>query len=255
MIIDSHVHLGQDVVFDEVQTEQELLYWHQRCGIDGAIIQPFIPRPYIEDTAAIHNRIAAFCRSQQAAYFGMVSINPHLRPDDFFTEATRCVEELGFVAIKLTPIAHAAHPASEDGRRVFEAAARLNVPIMVHTGAGIPFADPAALFDVAAEYRTVPIILAHAGNDLFSAQAIYLARILDHVYLEPSWLNILNLNKAVKAVGATKIMFSSDLAINIPVELAKYRTLLKDNDLEQVLSGTAISVFNLKNRISSNMGK
>jgi predicted TIM-barrel fold metal-dependent hydrolase len=42
-------------------------------------------------------------------------------------------------------------------------------------------------------------------------------------------------------------MFSSDLAINVPVELAKYRTLINESkELEQVLSGTAKEVFNLK---------
>ena len=249
MIIDTHVHLGEDVVFEAVSTEAELLEWHQRCQITGAVIQPFIPRPYIEDTRKIHDRIAAFCDASPADYFGMISINPHLRPDEYDREAERCVRELGFVAIKLTPIAHAAHPASQAGRHVFETAAQYNIPIMIHTGLGIPFADPAALFTVAAEYRQVPIILAHAGSDMFAEQALVLASQFDHVYLEPSWLNILNVQKAVKKIGPEKLMFSSDIAINIPVELAKYRTLLSDGALERVLSGTAIEVFQLKDRI------
>jgi uncharacterized protein len=249
-ILDAHAHLGHDVVFDEESTEEDLLYWHERCQVSGAIVQPFIPRPYLEDTAAIHDRIHALCRLYPGRFFGMASISPHLRPAEYEQEARRCITGLGFVGIKMTPIAHAVHPGSADGRHAFEVAAGLGVPIMVHTGAGIPFADPAALEDVAADYRKVPIVLAHAGTDMFFAQALSLARRFDHVYLEPSWVNILNLKKALNTVGASKIMFSSDIAMNLPVELAKYRTLAPSQAiLEQMLSKTATDVFDLGGKL------
>jgi uncharacterized protein len=249
-IIDAHVHLGHDYVFDEDSTEQELLEWHGRCHISGAVIQPFIPRPYLEDTRDIHNRIAIFCQNSPGKYFGMASINPHLRPAEYNQEATRCIRELRFVGLKLTPIAHATHPNSSDGRHVFEVAEGLGVPVMVHTGAGIPFSDPSALETVAAEFTKVPIILAHAGTDMFFAQALALAKRHAHVFLEPSWLSILNLRKAINTIGAGKVMFSSDHAVNLPVELAKYTTLLKAGpELEQVMAGTAVQVFGLTRRL------
>ena len=79
MIIDAHVHLGEDVVFDEVNTEEELIAYYDRFEIDGGIIQPFIPRPYIKDHQEIHDRIAAFCKKMQPKkkFFGMASINAH----------------------------------------------------------------------------------------------------------------------------------------------------------------------------------
>ena len=64
MIIDAHVHLGEDVVFDEVNTEEELIKYYDEFDIDGGIIQPFIPRPYLEDHRKIHDRIAKFCKEQ-----------------------------------------------------------------------------------------------------------------------------------------------------------------------------------------------
>ena len=39
MIIDVHGHLGEDVVFDEQQTEEQLLDAYKKNGVDGAIIQ------------------------------------------------------------------------------------------------------------------------------------------------------------------------------------------------------------------------
>ena len=248
-ILDAHAHLGHDVVFDETSTEEELLHWHERCRVSGAVIQPFVPRPYIEDIRAIHDRIAALCRAWPGRYFGMASINPHLRPEAYEREAERCVKGLGFVAFKLTPIAHAAHPATRDGLHVFETAQALGVPVMVHTGAGVPFSDPAALEKASDSFRDIPIILAHAGTDLFFTQALSLARRYEQVYLEPSWLSILNVRKALSVIGPEKIMFSSDHAVNIPVELAKYRTLLPEGEgLERVLSGTAVEVFRLEKR-------
>jgi uncharacterized protein len=250
MILDAHAHLGYDVVFDEESTEVDLLAWHSRCHVSGAIVQPFVPRPYLADIQASHNRIAALCRLYPDRFFGMASINPHLRPEEYEQEAIRCISSLGFVGIKLTPIAHATHPASVDGRHVFDVATALNVPVMVHTGAGIPFSDPSALEDVAADYKKVPIILAHAGTDLFFPQALSLASRFEQVYLETSWLNILNVRKALKTIGAAKIMFSSDHVVNIPVELVKFTTLLEPGEeLQRVLAGTAAEVFNLANRL------
>lgn len=247
MIIDAHAHLGYDVVFDEEATEEGLISSYHRFGVDGAVVQPFVCRPYIEDTRSIHDRIAAFAAKYPGRFWGMASINPHFRPEEYEKEATRCIRELGFVGIKLTPIAHAVHPGTQDGRHVFEMARGLGVPVMVHTGAGTPFADPASLFDVAESFRDVRIVLAHAGTDLLSQQAVYLARRWENVYLEPSWLSILNTRNMLKVLGAEKVMFSSDHAINVPVELAKYQTLLGNgSELERVLSGTAIEVFGLR---------
>jgi len=247
MIIDAHAHLGHDYVFDEESTEQELIRYYDKYQVDGAIVQPFISRPYIRDTEEIHNRIFKFCNRYPGRFWGMASINPHFSPEDYEKEANRCVKELGFVGIKITPIAHAVHPASNDGMHVFEVAKALGVPVMVHTGSGAPFADPISLVKVLQYFKDIKIILAHAGTDLFFQQALYLAREFDNVYMEPSWLSILNVRKAIKQIGVERIMFSSDHAINVPVELAKYKTLIEDkDDLERVLSGTAIEVFNLK---------
>lgn len=97
MIIDAHAHLGYDYVFDTEKNEEELLGYYNECGVDGAIIQPFISRPYLEDTAQVHDRIHELCIKHPGRFWGMASINPHLRPEEYEREATRCVKELGFV--------------------------------------------------------------------------------------------------------------------------------------------------------------
>ena len=69
---------------------------------------------------------------------------PIFYPEDYYEEARRCVQDLGFVALKITPIAHACHPSSKDAYYVYEVCRELKVPLMIHTGNGIPFADPTA---------------------------------------------------------------------------------------------------------------
>lgn len=248
MIIDAHVHLGDDVVFDEEICEEELIEYYDRFEIDGGIIQPFIPRPYISEHVKIHNRIADFCKTMagRKKFFGMASINPHFFPEDYDKEAARCVKELGFVAIKITPIAHACHPSSRDAYHVYEVCRELKVPLMIHTGNGIPFADPTSVYQGAKDHPDVAVILAHAGSESFNQQARILARELDNVFLEPSWCGTNAVKHMIKEVGCSKILFSSDNPDQIPVELAKYRQIVKnEDDLENIMWKNANRIFSL----------
>lgn len=245
-IYDAHIHLGEDCVFDEVQTEEEILSAYEASEVYGGIIQPFIPRMYVEATMAIHDRIAAMCRANQGRFFGMVSMNPHFYREDYEREAKRCVKELGFVGIKITPIAHACHPKKKDAEMVFEIARELNVPVMIHTGAGVPFSDPMQAAKNIEAFPDIPVVLAHGGGDNMLTSALYLAKKYDNVFLEPSWLAIMNLEAARETVGPTKIMFSSDMIVNIPVELCKYKLVFKtEAEREQVFRKTIADVFKL----------
>lgn len=246
MIIDSHAHIGYDEVADLGITEDELMSACKKYSIDGAIVQPLIQRPYMEDTREIHDRIHRMCKKYPKKFWGMISMNPHFKPEDFDREAERCVRELGFVGIKLCPNAHGINPAKKNGMHVFEVARKLNVPVMVHTGSGAPLADPISLLPVARAFPEVKIVIAHGGGELMTQQALFLAKEYENVYIEPSWVNILALGGMLKVLGPNKIMFSSDVPLNIPVELAKYRALTDDKAvLEQLLSGTVKEVFNL----------
>lgn len=246
MVIDVHGHLGVDCVFDETQTEEELLAFYEKYGVDGAIVQPYLPRIYMEDHREIHDRIYRLTQNKEKRFWGMASINPHFRSEDYDKEAWRCIKELGFVGIKITPIGHACHPSSKDAYHVWEVCRELKVPLMIHTGAGIPFSDPMAIEKALNDFRDVPCVLAHAGSEMHNAQATYLAKKFDNVYLEPSWVGVIGVTNMLKAVGSTKIMFSSDNIYQIPVELAKYHSIIPNvEDLENVLYKNAARVYKL----------
>lgn len=245
-ILDAHIHLGEDCVFDEVQTEQDILDVCEQYGVTGGIIQPFIPRMYVKDTMEIHDRIAAMCKAYPGRFHGMMSMNPHFAPEDYDAEAERCMKELGFVGIKITPIAHAAHPAKKDSIHVCEVARKYGVPVMIHTGAGVPFADPMQITRAVEAFKDVTFVIAHGGSDNMCGSAIYLAQKYDNVFVEPSWLAIHNLENMYHKIGASKMMFSSDMCVNLPVELCKYKLVIKkEEDLEQVFHKTLESVYGI----------
>ena len=247
MIIDVHGHLGYDVAFDLDQDEQTLVDSYRKWDVDGAIVQPFIPRPYVEDYMAIHDRIYQLTKRNDRKFWGMASMNPHFRPEEYAKETERCIKQLGFVAAKLTPIGHAVNPASRDGMACCDVVRQLGVPMMIHTGNGGSFADPIQVAKCAEAFPDLVIVMAHAGSGGGSIPtATYIAKTHDNVFLEPSWVDIASLAAKISEVGCSKLMFSSDVVENIPVELAKYKEAISNPaDLERVLSGTAVEVFHL----------
>lgn len=246
-IIDVHAHLGEDVVFDESLDEKELIEAYIKYDIYGGIVQPYLPRIYIKDHQAIHDRIYALTKSTKKRFWGMASINPHFSQEDYAREAERCIKELGFVGIKITPIGHAVHPSSRDALYVWEVCRSLHVPLMIHTGAGVPFSDPISIVPALEQFSDVTCVLAHAGSEMHNQQAIYIAKKFDNVFLEPSWVGVIGVQNMMRQLGSSKILFSSDNIYNIPVEIAKYQSLIKnENDLEKVFYKNAVGIYSLK---------
>lgn len=128
MIIDVHQHLGPCRVFNLNIEEDALMAALDRNGVDAAIVQPY---PGAPDPAAVHDRIAALARRYPGRIFGIMSMSPHCDRAVYRAEARRCVEELGFVALKIHTIGHAVNPLTPDAQMVYETTAELGVPLTV----------------------------------------------------------------------------------------------------------------------------
>src|SRR5262245_36866964 len=147
VLIDAHQHLGDCRVFDLDVPEEMVLAAAEEHGLDHVLVMPF---PGAGNAAAVHDRIAALTESTAGRVRGIVCLNPHQDRAAYAAEAERCVKNLGFVALKLHTLGHAVEPASADGMAVFAEAARLGVPVIVHTGgAGEPFASPSHVLPAA----------------------------------------------------------------------------------------------------------
>jgi len=241
-IIDAHTHLGSCDVFDLEITREELLSEMARHGVDASIVQPFPGCPKPE---AVHDAIAGLAREQPGRFYGVASSNPHFG-EGSFKELRRCVEQLGFVGIKLHTIGHAVIPGSKIGIRLAELADELGVPLLVHTGTGAPIALPSMCLPLARRFPKLKIILCHAGYAVYAGEAVIVAKEAPNVYLEPSWCTSLQLKGMVKNLGTARLLFGTDGPVNLGTELAKARTIgLSDADLEQYLGGTAQTVFGI----------
>jgi len=250
MIIDVHAHLGWDYTFDEDFTLQELVDKMRDMEVDVQVVQPGSCHS-IEAAREQHDGIADLCREYPGHFFGMANPSPHLDERVYHREIDRCVEELGFVAVKLHPMAFGVRPGSRSGRKAFEAARRHGIPLMVHTGSGVPFAGSVELLAPAEEYADVTLVMAHCGQIVLANEAAAVLRRCPNVYGDTSWSPGFLLREWTRAFGP-RLMLGSDHADNTGTELAKIHTSgFTPQEQEAVLHQTALEVFNLQGRARS----
>ena len=243
IIVNAHAHLGDTRVFDAYSKEEDLLGAMDANGIDASIV---MPSAGAASPAAVHDHIADLARRHPGRIFGQVQMTPHVDHAAFRREAERCVREMGFVGIKLHPIGAAVNPLGRDAQNLYETAAALDVPVMVHTGTGVPWSLPSLMIPIARRFPGLRIILAHAGMQIYTLEAWVAASECPNIYLEPSWCAAMDVRFLIDDLGARRIMWGGDLVSNYPVELAKFRSLaLRHDQLEQCLGLTAIQVYRL----------
>lgn len=245
MIIDVHCHLGYDYTFDEEFPLVQLLYKKDFLGVDVQIVQPGVTHD-LEGAVEQHNAIDALCKAHPGHFFGMANPNPHLSGTKYEDEIARCVEELGFVGVKLHTYAAAVHPGSAAGRRVFDAARKYGIPVMVHTGSGMPFASPTNLIDVAKDYPDVKVVMAHCGMSMLTDEAGQAFAACPNIYGDTSWTKGYLIRRWVRKFGP-RVMLASDLAENTGTELAKIRTYgFTPEEQRAVFETTALEVYRLR---------
>ena len=242
-IIDTHCHFGVSNLSGWSVREADLLAALEAHGVSMALV---MPHAVTDDPVAAHDQVADLCRRHPTRFRGVVNLSPVQAEAAYRREATRCVRALGFVAVKLNPMQHLASPVMANADKVFVAAEELAVPVIVHTGIGAPWALPSLCIPPARRHPTLPIVLAHAGYAIYAEEALVAAQECPNIYLEPSWCTVTDVGKFLRAIGADRIMFGSDHPDNIPVELAKYRSLrLREDEMAACLGGTAARLYRL----------
>jgi hypothetical protein len=246
MIIDAHAHLGYDEIFDEDFPESALLEGQKADGIDVTLVQPCTVHD-LESVRRQHDAISDLALRHPGRFHGIANPNPHLSGGRYEAEVRRCVEKLKFVGIKMHPWAHAVNPLGRHGRRVFALGAELGIPVMVHTGSGIPWSAPSLLGPVAENHPNLRIIVAHAGAMILAGEAALLAERHPNVYLECSWTAGFLAAAWARQFGPERVIFGSDHADNAATELTKFRTSgLTPDELDWVLGRAAARAFNLQ---------
>lgn len=193
-----------------------------------------------------HDLIARFAAARPGVIHGMANLSPRVEEGAYRAEVERCIRGFGFRALKLDPSVAALPINHPRCAIVFATAREFGVPVLIHTGLGVPNALPALAIPPALAYPDVTVVLAHAGFAVFADEAIVAAQVCPNVVLEPSWCAGHQVAAMVGALGADRVMFGSDHPSNVASELAKLRSIGLDEDaLALVLGGTARRVFGL----------
>ncbi len=243
IIVDAYCHFGECRVYDTSDGEYDVIGALNSNKVSAVLLLPF---PGAPNPVAVHDSIANLGVRYPGRIFGLVNCNPHVHRDLYHREVERCVRDLGFVGITLDTFGHAVNPNGQDGQTVFEAAREMGVPVIVHTGTGVPFASPTRILPRAKEYNDVKIVLAHAGAGYSIYDAYVVAKEAFNVYLETSGCRGDEIKWLIDELGPSRILFGSDRAVNQATELAKYRALgLYQFQQYQVLGQTATDLFGL----------
>lgn len=240
-IWDTHTHIGEALHSGRVFRADDLLSSMDRHGIERSTVIPF---PVVADYRSAHDEIAAAVRAHRDRITGCACLNPFVARDEFNGEVRRCAEELGFRALKLQPQYQPLNPLSPRGDFFFEAALRHRLPVIVHTGAGSPFALPSLYIAVARRFPALQIILAHAGGGLYVGEAIVAADVCPNIYVEVSSLMPHHVLEVLRHIPSRRLMIGSDLPESTAAEIGKITELdVAERVKQDILWNTAERVF------------
>ncbi|MEJ7609421.1 MAG: amidohydrolase family protein, partial [Bryobacteraceae bacterium] len=160
---------------------------------------------------------------------------PFLPEQEVADEIRRGVEELGLRALKLQPQFCGLNPLSAKASWFFGLANEHRLPVIVHTGAGAPFALPSLLISPAREYAGLPIVIAHSGSPIYYLEAIVAADVCPNLYLDLSSLMPHQVLDVLRHVDPGRLMAGSDLPESAPVELGKIVELSVDESVRRAI--------------------
>jgi uncharacterized protein len=210
---------GQEIEAYDRAPDRFLAYL-DRCGVDRAVLVNYVAPEIVGYTERANDFAIDYARADPRRLIAVGSVLPsHPSPGREVERLARA----GLRGLKLHPPHQLFAPnAYRDGLRglseIYEAAARLGLPVIVHTGTSVfpgarnRYADPLYVEDVAIDYPTLRIVLAHGGRPFWTKQATFLARRFPNVYLEISSVPPARLLEYFPELErlAPKVLFGSD---------------------------------------------
>ncbi|MGQ9723559.1 MAG: amidohydrolase family protein [Candidatus Jordarchaeum sp.] len=158
---------------------------------------------------------------------GFGSINPK-RPEEEIKEKLRKIKEFGFKGIKLIPTFQFCNPSDECVYPVYEYAQKNKLVILTHTGCDPGLweypdfcedAKPIHLTKIAEDFPRLNIVGAHLGSysaenpGIWFEEMMQVVKTYDNVFTDASAVDPELVRRAVKTVGADKILYGSDYPV------------------------------------------
>lgn len=212
--------------------------------------------------AVPNDEVALAAQRHPDVLIPFASIDPH-RGEAGITEARRLVTNLGVRGFKFHPTVQGFAPNDRMTYPLYEEIAALGVPALFHTGqtgigAGMPggrglrlsYSNPLLLDDVAADFPTLSIVMAHPSFP-WQEEALAVATHKQNVWIDlsgwsPKYFPPI-LIQYVNSILQDKVMFGSDFPLITPDRwIRDFDALtIKDGVRQLVLRDNAIRLLGL----------
>lgn len=250
VIVDGHTHFGREGKGLPPNSVEDLLTIMDRNGIDAVVTcAPYSSIGEDRTYDEANEFIAESMRAVPGRIVGFVRINPHLQ-ENALKSIEEGVRKHGFMGIKYHPRNEAFPINSEElSFPLAELAVKLRVPILIHTGEPdtYGFAQPTLVGDLADSFPDLTLIIGHMGKRLFE-DAILVGKWFENVILETSFRNPRDIARAVRKVGADRVIYGSDMPFGLPeIEMMKVRVCdISEEEKELVLGGNISRILEVK---------
>ena len=210
LVVDAHTHLGKDEDGQSLAVEELTAYLDQVSGAARACVFALHDPERRPAYRTPNDRVLRWAEESGGRLFPYCRLDP---AEDPIGEAERCLA-LGARGIKLHPRAQSFGFGNAIAAAIFEVARDAGVPILIHTGRGMPPMEPLA--DLALRYPEVPLVLAHAA---IADQGMFATRLAGHpkVVYDTSCFSAVDLIELFARVSAERIVFASDMPYGRPV--------------------------------------
>jgi predicted TIM-barrel fold metal-dependent hydrolase len=234
MIIDCHTHLGggawEPVWWKPTITAEQLVKHmdgpffidEKPQKVDISLVQPsagqtlysYEVSPKLEDWTfrKQHQNVIDAVKKYPDRLLGCMMINPRFGVEAAIEELDNLVREENFKAIKLHPTMHRYFPNTKEFTHpIMEKAAKLNVPVLIHTGDPI-FGEPSRMEPLIEAFPEVKIILCHMGAQwmTYDSDITGVAKRNENVFVETGWGVTPMMLRAIAVLGPDKFVFGSD---------------------------------------------
>lgn len=254
MIIDADTHIsptGEDVM---AITIDELLRRMDRAGVDKALT--WLRPPYMREIDESNDYVYRATRQHPDRILGFGWVDPRLGVDKAKDVAKKCIEEYGFLGVKLNGAQNSFFIDDPVlSIPVIEEIAKMGTLLAFHVGTdAFEQTHPFRVGKIARQFPEVQVLMVHMGGvgfaDLSNA-AIEIAQEHPNLTLIGSAVRAVAVLKAVKTLGAKRVCFGSDTPFALMrVELAKYHALLDgevtEEEKQDIMAGNVARLMGLE---------
>jgi predicted TIM-barrel fold metal-dependent hydrolase len=229
-------------------------------GIARAVLVNYVSPDLMGFTDSVNGYLAEYCRGHSDRLVAMGSVHPRFSKDPA-GDVDRLVE-MGVRALKIHPPHQLFHPNDyRTGKlpgleAIYRKASEHRIPVMFHTGTSIfpgarnVYGDPITLDDVAVDFPSLTMVLAHGGRPLWGDTAFFLVRRFPNVHMDISGIpprSVLKMFPRLEEISH-KVLFGSDwpgpAVPAISKNVAEVESLpLGEKALQRILRDNALAIY------------